>query len=84
MDYTAFQITAINSSGSSYISNTIVFGNDIIFIATDGISGEELWKYDGVSSTLLAGIDQGPKGSFIGNLRVLGNELLFFAGRHNG
>lgn len=63
-------------------SGFVVFGNELVFAASDGISGYELWSYDGHTIHQIADFHVGPYGSFgvsgfIG--RPFDNKLLFAA-----
>ena len=66
---------------SSGAGGFVVFGGKLVFSATDGMTGGELWSYDGHDVRPLGEINVGPGGSFgmgfVG--RVFGNELVFLA-----
>ena len=59
-------------------SSFTVFGNELVFSANDGITGIELWSYDGHQVRQLADIN--PAGSsFPINATVFRHELVFSA-----
>lgn len=71
-----------------YISNSLVFKNELYFSGYDPTHGEELWKYDGRNFSLVADLFLGtttfssgvsPNSSSPSDLIVLGDELFFTA-----
>ena len=76
----AEQLADINPGGDdSFPDRFTVFGDELIFRATDGTTGSELWRYDGTSVTRLADINPGAGNSNPGNFTVFGSELIFSA-----
>ncbi len=69
-----------NGFGSEFT----VFNDELFFKANDGIHGEELWKYDGTSVSLVQDIRPGEKSSKLLHLTVFKNELVFNAETENG
>jgi len=80
----------INSTGSSDVSDFIIFNNELYFSATDiysydeetdeEISNYELWKTDGTAEGTVMVADLNPTGSSsLFNLFVFNNELYFSA-----
>jgi ELWxxDGT repeat protein len=65
---------------SSYPTGLTPFNNAVYFMADDGTHGYELWKYDGVKTTLM---DINPGGnqssSYPKGFRQFGNSLFFIA-----
>lgn len=66
------------SAGSSPINFTSL-GSNLIFNATDGASGEELYIYDGTATSLLKDINPGATASQPYNFQELNGKLLFRA-----
>jgi ELWxxDGT repeat protein len=64
--------------GSFPMELTLV-GTNVLFAADNGVSGRELWKCDGTTSTPLGNINPAG-GSFPHNLIALGANVLFAAG----
>jgi ELWxxDGT repeat protein len=67
---------------SSSPSDFTVFSNKLYFTADDGENGRELWVTDGTEdgTQLVADINPGSEGSYVGNLTtVVGRELFFTA-----
>lgn len=84
--------TIPNSSpnGSLYDNNTyskfIKFGNEVIFLASTITNGNELWKSDGVTITLIKDINPTGNGvleSFGNEYKILNNILYFTANDGN-
>ena len=61
------------------LSSLVPVGNALYFSAYDDVSGKELWKYDGVSVSLVADINPGSSSSDPGALIAVGNTLYFRA-----
>ena len=56
------------------------FVNDIVFVVADnGVTGYELWSYDGVTAKLSKDIAPGTTGSTPQGLKGIGNKLYFTA-----
>jgi ELWxxDGT repeat protein len=69
------------SSAPGTINNIGVLNDVAYFSATDGVTGAELWKYDGISAPQqVQDLAPGSTSSFPANFAVLGNELYFQAG----
>ena len=65
---------------SSYFSDPTVFNNQLYFEATNGISGTELWTYDGTNPpSMVADIRSGSSSSSPSDLTVFNNQLYFRA-----
>lgn len=80
------QVASNSSSAFNSVSLLYAFNNDIYFVADDGISGSELWKYNMQSSpTLVSDINSGSGSAFsIGNsnldlFEIYNGELYFSA-----
>ncbi len=56
----------------------LVWGNELFFIANDGVNGNELWKTDGSEEGTLPVADINPFGSSSPNKLTLINDQLFF------
>ncbi len=54
-------------------------GSDVYFLSDNPTVGEELWKYNSGSPTLVKNINQGSPSANIGPLTVLGDKLIFSA-----
>ncbi len=68
------------NANSSFPSNLIDFGGFLMFAATDGVFGTELWTSDGSSFGTFAVADINAAGSsFPAELTLLGGQLLFAA-----
>ncbi|MFN9643998.1 MAG: ELWxxDGT repeat protein [Cyanobacteriota bacterium] len=84
---TATRITDINPGPNSAfplsernsISPIRAIGNTLFFPANDGSRGIELWKTDGITTTLVADILPGSASSEPSDLTVAGNTLFFKA-----
>jgi hypothetical protein len=64
----------------SPINNPTAVGNILFFSATDGTTGVELWKTDGITTSLVADIYSGNKaGSMPDSLTTVGSTLFFVA-----
>lgn len=64
---------------------SVAYNNELYFVATDGIVGEELWKTDGTEAgtVLVKDINTDPSapffnGSYIRNMHVFKNKIYFF------
>ncbi|MCF8276175.1 MAG: T9SS type A sorting domain-containing protein [Flavobacteriales bacterium] len=55
------------------------FNGEVYYSSNDGFSGNELWKYDGQSSQMVADIVVGGAGSYPNDLTVLDTVLCFRA-----
>lgn len=63
-----------NSGPSGFVST----GTDVLFLATTEQTGRELYKFDGVSTSLLKDIYPGPGSSYPTTLMPLGNGAFVF------
>jgi ELWxxDGT repeat protein len=73
-------IEDINEGTASSLPSDFTALNDkLYFRATDDEHGQELWVYDGVSSSLLQDIVVGPGWSFPSDFTVFNNKLYFAA-----
>lgn len=68
-----------NGAMSSNPTNMVAVGGSVYFAATDGVSGQELWKSDGTTTVRAADINQGAGDSNPTNLTVVGNKIFFSA-----
>jgi ELWxxDGT repeat protein len=57
----------------------VPLGGEVVFRATDGVSGRELWRTDGDGVTRIKDINTGPEDSFPSWPAVLGDTLYFSA-----
>jgi ELWxxDGT repeat protein len=74
------QTPAAGGDGSSAPGGFLGFGGQLVFSASDGIHGGEVWTYDGREVRMAGEIRGGPLGCFkVAGLvgAVLGNEVLF-------
>jgi len=78
-------IGSSNLTGNKW-NNSIVFNNELYFVAQDGVHGYELWKTDGSTegTTMVIDITPGIESSEVKNLIVYNNKLYFFAEVYNG
>lgn len=60
-------------------AETVVLNNQAYFPATDGIHGQELWRFDGVETRMVTDINSGSLNSYPGNLVTLESILYFLA-----
>lgn len=76
-------ITDINENGiiGSGVSRLMVCNNHLLFTATDGDSGMELWKTEGIDEEiyLLKDIYPGDHGSYLSEFTKTSNEVYFRA-----
>ena len=68
----------INIGGDATPRFFITIGNTLYFTANDGVNGEELWKHDGTTTTLID-INPGATGSAPRVLTEYNSELYFTA-----
>jgi ELWxxDGT repeat protein len=66
-------------NASSFPGRMTVVGNKLLFEATDGDSGFELWSSDGTTATRVADINPLGADSFPGDLKALAGKLYFSA-----
>lgn len=67
-------------AGSSNPSGLIVYNNELIFRADDGVNGIEIWTYDGVTVEKLTDkIGQAIPSTGGGNIAILNSKLYFFS-----
>lgn len=64
---------------SGVLTNPVLYNTDLYFSANNGFSGYELWKYDGMSISLVSNINPGSNSSFPSVLTVFNGALYFFA-----
>jgi len=81
-----FQVADIQPGLAGGFPNgmTIGFDNALYFSADDGISGTELWRYDGSTLSLAADINPGSTGSNPTGLTVFNGALYFAADGGDG
>ena len=77
-----FRLKTINSTGSSGGVEGIVVGNSLLFVASDGIHGQEWWRTDGTEAgtQLVKDINSRNEEFILGpqDSLVLNNNLFFF------
>lgn len=67
-------------SFEGYPTELTAVGGKLLFSCSDGVSGEELWEYDGINPPVLVGdIETGFAGSFPSELTQVGSKLYFSA-----
>ena len=66
-------------SGHSNAADFTVLGNQLLFVADDGVHGIELWKLDALGGTpaLLKDTRPGPEGGANGRLTRVGDQVFF-------
>jgi len=69
----------INPNTNSNPHNLVVAGGVAYFVATDSVTGNELWKTDGTETKLVKDIRLGSEGSFPSELTTVGDTLYFSA-----
>ena len=70
----------INTSGDGYPAGPVVSNDNLLFAATDGVSGYELWKSDGTELGTTRVADINPTGSSAPQaLTVVGDRVFFKA-----
>jgi hypothetical protein len=69
----------INPSGNSYPTEFTKLGSYVYFAATDGVTGQELWRSTGTGAELVANINVGGAGSEPRELIAVGDTLYFTA-----
>ena len=52
--FSATLVKAIDPGGNSNISNAVNFNGVLLFSATDGVNGQQLWKSDGTTAGTVA------------------------------
>jgi ELWxxDGT repeat protein len=73
-----FLIDNINKSKNGLKNQTLnVLNSNLIFTADNGTTGNELWKYNGSSTTLVKDINVGSGTSYIQSITNSENELFF-------
>jgi len=76
-------VATINPSGSSFPHNLTAIGTSLFFSATDGVYGYELYKsdppYKFYTTSRIADINPGSKGSDPGHFTAIGTTLFFAA-----
>jgi ELWxxDGT repeat protein len=78
---TASFVYDIDPLGSSHPNDFVSFQNRIFFIADDGISGDEIWTYNGDTAVLLADILPGSLGAAFELNRY--KDHIYFKARDN-
>ncbi len=73
-----FLLSSQGSQGSDP-SSLISFDNAVYFVADDGLTGQQLWRFDGTNTTRITDITAGPYGSEFENMMVVGSDLYFTA-----
>ncbi len=69
----------INPNTTATIRDMAVYGGNLFYTANDGTSGNELWKYDGSTHSLVVDIYPGAQGSNPDDLTVAGTNMYFSA-----
>jgi len=72
-------INTKQANAGSFPSNLTVVGNRLLFQATDGDSGFELWSSDGTTATRVADLNPLGADSFPSDLKALAGKLYFSA-----
>jgi len=68
------------SAGSGSLTFLTVFNLNLYFFADDGVTGRELWVYDGVAQPAnVADINPGSSGSYSSGMTVFNSKLYFNA-----
>lgn len=77
------QLADINpgaGSSAAFNANSAIYHNGVLFFAAnDGIHGDELWVYENSEVRLLKDINEGPKGSEIQHMHIVGGKVIFTA-----
>ncbi len=78
---TATLLRDINSTGSSTIGPSCIFGQNVFFVADDGKKGSELWVTDGTGTgtMMLKDLCPGSGSSSAGGFTPLANKVYFSA-----
>lgn len=83
LDETLTQVVMVRDvngpSGHSYARDFTSLGNQLLFVADDGVHGMELWKLDALGGTpaLLKDTRPGPEGGANGRLTRVGDQAFF-------
>ena len=67
------------ATGTSGKNSLVVYNNEAYFTADDGIHGQELWRTDGNTASMVKDINPGATGSVPMRLLVMNGSLYFFA-----
>lgn len=67
----------LSSTNHANITSLAVLGDNLYYNADDGIAGQEFWKFDGNTGTLIADILTGNRGSTPAELTTAGFNLYF-------
>src|SRR5690554_74373 len=62
-------------AGDAYPSQVTEVGNKVYFSADDGTNGNEVWVYDGTTTTLID-VNPGANGSYPNHFKALGNDCI--------
>jgi ELWxxDGT repeat protein len=74
------RVTDINTSGNSSPEKLVIYNSKIYFIASDGITGTELWSIDADNVVTGPLTDINPSASsYVGSLTLFNNRIYFSA-----
>jgi ELWxxDGT repeat protein len=74
------RVTDINTSGNSSPDKFVIYNNKLYFIASDGITGTELWSIDADNVVTGPLTDINPSASsYVGSLALFNNRIYFSA-----
>lgn len=78
--------TRSSFSKTSWLDESIILRDKLLFTADDGLFGRELWSTDGTAdgTRLLKDINQGANSSFAGDFTHVGSRIFFSALNENG
>jgi ELWxxDGT repeat protein len=66
-------------------NETAVIGDDwLYFMANDGVNGDEIWRTNGTTTSMVTDISPGPESASIGHLTAVGNDLYFWSSNVEG
>lgn len=72
-------VTGLASMSTSYTSSLVAGPGGVYFVHDNDPTGVELWRTDGVSTTLVADLDPGTDSSYPSRLTAIGGFLYFEA-----